>query len=113
MPKQLSGEARVNRPAVTRGALSTRGAQKQIPISSPSGSRKTPVTLLATIIAAWSVGVGTTSHGQSIQVSAAMPVTNQTVIITVAGLAQGGAINITDSHAVTTQLLANAQSQAA
>jgi autotransporter-associated beta strand protein len=81
--------------------------------SSLSSSRKTPVTLLATMIAAWSVGVGTTSHGQSIQVSAAMPVTNQTVLITVPGLAQGGAINITDSHAVTTQLLANAQSQAA
>ena len=113
MPKQLLGEACVNRQAFTRGPLSTCGAHKQIPIRPPSWSRKTPVTLLAAMIAAWSVGVGSTSHGQSIQVSAAMPVTNQTVVITVAGLAQGGAINITDSHLVTTQLLANAQSQAA
>ena len=113
MPKQLLEEARVNRQAFTRDALRTRGAQKQRPIRSPSRSRKTPVTLLATLIAAWFAGVGTTSYGQSIQVSAAMPVTNQTVMITVPGLAQGGAINITDSHAVTTQLTANAQSQAA
>jgi autotransporter-associated beta strand protein len=113
MPKQLPGDGVANRQAFTREVLSASSAQEQIPISSPSGPRKTPVTLLAAIIAACSVGVGTTSHGQSIQVSAAMPVTNQTVMITVAGLAQGGAIDITDSHAVTTQLTADAQSQAA
>ncbi len=52
------------------------------------------------------------SRGQAIQLSVAMPVTNQTVTITVPGLGDGGIINITDSHNVTTQLLANAASQA-
>ncbi len=54
---------------------------------------------------------GSSGYGASIQLSIAMPVTNQSVTITVPGLGNGGIINIADSHGGTTQLLANAQSR--
>jgi autotransporter-associated beta strand protein len=68
--------------------------------------------LAALLLAALTFGGGRNSCGQSIQVSVAMPVTNQAVTITVPGLAEGGLINITDSHAETTQLVVNASGQA-
>ena len=56
---------------------------------------------------------GNSAHGVSIQLSVAMPVTNQSLTITVPGLGSGGLVNVADSHGVSTQLLVNAQSQAA
>ena len=53
-----------------------------------------------------------TCGGQTIQVSAAMVVTNQTVTITVPGLPAGGVISITDCHGATTELVADGQSRA-
>ncbi len=69
-------------------------------------------TLMSGILGLLVFSVVSPGQGQTIQLSVAMPATNQTVMITVPGLAEGGLINITDSHAATTQLLLNAQNQA-
>ena len=68
--------------------------------------------LFAQFIALSTVLAGGVGHGQTIQVSVAMPVAQQAVTITVPGLGAGGIITCTDSHAVATQLIANAASQA-
>jgi len=70
-------------------------------------------TLFAALMALPVILAADIGHGQTIQLSAAMPVTGQTVTITVPGLGTGGIITVTDAHGVATQLPANAASQAA
>ena len=68
--------------------------------------------LFAIAIALSAMFAGGIGHGQTIQLSAAMPVAGQSVTITVPGLGAGGIITCTDASAVATQLVANAASQA-
>jgi autotransporter-associated beta strand protein len=72
----------------------------------------TATPLIVLVAALILCGGRSNCEGQTIQVSAAMPVTNQTVTITVPGLPEGGVISITDSHAATTQVVVDSQSRA-